>query len=127
MSSTRIILSVKEETLPEKEIILAEPGDYVIGRAPDCGIKIPADECHIDVSRHHCVLEIQPEHIQVRDLGSLNGTFVNGEKIGQRPLSRLLDEESRWPSAAHALNDGDELRVGGIHFRVVMSGPVVIG
>src|SRR5262249_17306558 len=32
-------------------------------------------------SRHHCILEIAPPQCFLRDLGSLNGTFVNGIKV----------------------------------------------
>jgi pSer/pThr/pTyr-binding forkhead associated (FHA) protein len=36
------------------------------------------------ISRYHCLLDINSPDIRVRDLGSLNGTIVNGKKIGQR-------------------------------------------
>ncbi|KYC36281.1 hypothetical protein WA1_52005 [Scytonema hofmannii PCC 7110] len=35
-------------------------------------------------SRYHCLLDINPPDIRVRDFGSRNGTYVNGKKIGQR-------------------------------------------
>ena len=34
--------------------------------------------------RRHCLLDINPPDIRVRDFGSLNGTYVNGTMIGQR-------------------------------------------
>jgi hypothetical protein len=38
------------------------------------------------VSRNHAVLEPQGDHVVVRDCGSTNGTFVNGERIQLRTL-----------------------------------------
>lgn len=89
------------------------PTDLVVGRAADCDIHVPNDLDHGDISRHHCVLEVNPPDLRVRDLGSRNGTFVNGVKIGQRSLERPMGESSRTcPSAARELKKGDEVRVG---------------
>jgi pSer/pThr/pTyr-binding forkhead associated (FHA) protein len=118
MTPTRITLTVAQDNLPEKEFVFDEPGQCLIGRAADCDIQIPTDADHGDVSRHHCVVEMHPPHAQVRDLGSLNGTFVNGRLIGRRPDNEPTEESGLWPSAAHALKDGDELRVGGTVFHV---------
>lgn len=38
------------------------------------------------VSRNHAVLELQGDHVIVRDAGSTNGTFVNGERVQLRTL-----------------------------------------
>jgi pSer/pThr/pTyr-binding forkhead associated (FHA) protein len=123
MLPTRITLTIAQDNLPDKEFVFDEPAECVIGRAADCDIQIPCDEVHADVSRHHCVVEIHPPHVQVRDLGSLNGTFVNGRKIGQRPPNQPSEESGLWPSAAFALKDGDALRVGNTTFHVnIMAG-----
>jgi pSer/pThr/pTyr-binding forkhead associated (FHA) protein len=69
------------------------------------------------ISRRHCTFEIDPPKVRVRDLNSRNGTYVNGEKIGQRsnPLAR---GESDHDGETRELRDGDEVRVGGIAIRV---------
>jgi diguanylate cyclase (GGDEF)-like protein len=54
------------------------------------------------VSRRHAVLEIGPEGCIVRDLGSTNGTFVNGERVYQNTLVTL----------------GDRLEVGSVILRL---------
>ena len=118
MIPTRVTLTVAQDELPDKEFVFDEPAECIIGRAADCDIQIPTDGEHGDVSRHHCVVEIHPPHAQVRDLGSLNGTFVNGRSIGRRPANEPTEASGLWPSAAHALQDGDELRVGRTVFRV---------
>lgn len=95
----------------------------VVGRARDCTISLPLEVEHLDVSRHHCQLEISPPNVRIRDLGSLNGTFVNGQKIGQRdwrPAPRNGDD-TQWPTVE--LHGGDEIRLGDhTAFRVCMDG-----
>jgi pSer/pThr/pTyr-binding forkhead associated (FHA) protein len=127
MLPPRIVLTVADDNLLEREFIFEEPGECIIGRAPDCDIQIPPADKSVDVSRHHCVLEMHPPFVQVRDLGSLNGTYVNGRKIGQRPRSEPSEDSGLWPSAALALHNGDELRIGGVNFHVRIAADAVMG
>src|SRR5712691_8021573 len=55
------------------------------------------------VSRQHCVIQPQEDGFQIRDLGSINGTFVNGKRVDER-----------------ILEDGDKIRIGDtvFHFAV---------
>lgn len=64
-----------------REAILKQ-GSAVIGRQVGCHIRIPAAE----VSRQHCEVLFQGETITLRDLGSANGTLVNGERVDECPL-----------------------------------------
>ena len=57
-------------------------GTMTIGRAADCDISIPAEE----ISRHHAKLQVMPDGVAVEDLGSANGTFVNGKRVHQGML-----------------------------------------
>jgi len=50
---------------------------FLIGRADTAHLYLPEDKFF---SRHHCLLEIAPPRCFLRDLGSTNGTFVNGQK-----------------------------------------------
>jgi len=50
---------------------------FLIGRESDCQLR-PNSEL---VSRHHCVFSIDEYAVRLRDLGSTNGTTVNGERI----------------------------------------------
>jgi CheY-like chemotaxis protein len=50
----------------------------LVGRSNDCDYQIH----HPLVSRHHCSFELRNGQICVQDLGSLNGTYLNGERIG---------------------------------------------
>lgn len=51
---------------------------FMIGRSEDSQFCLPQDRFF---SRNHCILEIAPPQCFLRDLGSLNGTFVNGLKV----------------------------------------------
>ena len=64
------------------------------------------------VSRRHCQLDIDPPHIRVRDLGSRNGTFLNGDRIGRRNESQSAQEAHAFEMPAHDLKGGDEVALG---------------
>lgn len=63
----------------------------VVGREPSCEIHID----NLGISRQHCEFVPRGEAFVVRDLGSSNGTYVNGRKITE-----------------HFLNDADEIIIG---------------
>ena len=57
-----------------------------LGRAKDCDIVLPERQ----ISRHHARIEQDESGFIIRDLGSKNGTFVNGESVREQPY-RLRD------------------------------------
>ena len=63
-------------------------GEYVIGRRSDCQIFVP----DMRVSRQHARLWKEGDGWTLEDLGSNNGTFVNGVKVQQGTLLRHDDE-----------------------------------
>ena len=74
-----------------REMILME-GANVIGREPDATIQIDAR----GVSRHHARILVAQDVATIEDLGSKNGTHVNGQPI----------------AAAVRLSDGDQINLG---------------
>lgn len=78
----------------------------VIGRRQECDLCIPL----MIISRRHCQLNFDENTVHIRDLGSRNGTFVNGRKIEETELS-----------------PGDMLEVGPLKFTVQINGePAVV-
>ena len=81
-------------------------------------------------SRHHFLLEVNPPAARLRDLGSLNGTYVNGQKHGGRGKHVSPEEAARqaWPQVD--LRDGDLIRVGAtvinVHIDGVTAAPPVV-
>ncbi len=55
----------------------------VVGRDVSCQIRVPKAE----VSREHCEFLVAGDRVAVRDLGSSNGSFVNGERVSEANLS----------------------------------------
>src|SRR6476620_4883057 len=51
---------------------------FMVGRSEDSHFCLPHDRFF---SRHHCIVEIAPPQAFLRDLGSTNGTFVNGMRV----------------------------------------------
>lgn len=66
---------------------------FTIGRNESCDLTIESNR----ISREHVRIELTDGNFAVRDLGSTNGTFVNGVKIQESPL-----------------NDGDLLTVANV-------------
>src|ERR1022692_3464052 len=58
-------------------------GEFMFGRGPECDVRPNSDL----VSRQHCLLQVTNEGALIRDLGSRNGTLINGELVvGERTL-----------------------------------------
>jgi serine/threonine protein kinase len=53
---------------------------FLVGRAPTAHLQL-LDDAYF--SRHHLLLEFNPPHCYLRDLGSSNGTYVNGQKVAE--------------------------------------------
>lgn len=84
----------------QKEIPL-KPGRYVIGRQEGVTLRLPFPS----VSREHCELMVKDGSVRVRDLGSSNGTFRNGERVTEAELAA-----------------GDSLVVGGLGMGIRIDG-----
>ncbi len=67
------------------------PGSNVIGRGTEADVRLP----DTGVSRKHVDVVLEGPVAVVQDLGSTNGTLVNGRRVGRQPLS-----------------DGDVIRIG---------------
>src|SRR4051812_49617171 len=82
-------------------------GLITVGRQEDCQLRINSSQ----VSRKHCQLFERKGLLLVKDLGSSNGTFVNGKKVQDQKV----------------LQPGDELTVGQVKFRVERVKPSSLG
>jgi serine/threonine-protein kinase len=87
-------------------LVCTEPTVLLFGRASDCKPQCP-EKGYNTVSRHHCLVEINPPDVRVRDLGSRNGTFVSGHLIGKRPAG--ADPNPEFASPEHDLGDGSQV------------------
>jgi serine/threonine protein kinase len=94
---------------------------FLFGRAPDCHARLDASDA--SASRHHFLLEVNPPVARLRDLGSLNGTRVNGVRHGGRRPGESPDEAAARGGADVDLHDGDEIRVGATVIQVRVEAP----
>ncbi|WP_327357514.1 protein kinase domain-containing protein [Streptomyces sp. NBC_01304] len=118
-----VTLSLVKGRLDPAQYVFDERTTCVLGRSKDCSPRLPNDEHHDTVSRHHCLLDINPPDIRIRDFGSMNGTFVNGRKIGQREKGQTPEEGAAVQYPEHDLADGDEIRLGDTVLRVGIRAP----
>lgn len=87
--------------------IAIKRNQLLIGRAEQCDVRPLSEE----VSRRHCAITVGPAEVWVEDLGSRNGTLVNGVKITER--TKVVD--------------GDIVKVGSLELRVSCSAPAPQG
>src|ERR1043165_8967921 len=80
VSPMRVTLKVLEGPYRGREFTFDQHDTFLIGRSDNAHLYLPDDRFF---SRHHCLLEIAPPRCFLRDLGSTNGTFVNGQKVAE--------------------------------------------
>jgi pSer/pThr/pTyr-binding forkhead associated (FHA) protein len=93
------LVVVSSRALRPGQSFEAGPVPATIGRADDNRIALPGDEY---ASGHHARIESGRDGIWVIDLGSTNGTFVNGERINGR----------------RRLHEGDLVQIGDTELRL---------
>jgi hypothetical protein len=86
LPSTRLLVLASPELGKGKTIEVAAP--TVVGRDATSGIRLEQDEF---VSARHARIEPRPEGVMVDDLGSTNGTFLNGAKLKRAKLAKAGD------------------------------------
>ena len=99
-----------------------EPGEYQVGRNPEADVQL----MHRSVSRNHALLTVEDDVLSVRDLESRNGTFLNEERVINKPVVvgrndvvrfgaielKLVAEDAPWaraPSTENLLSGADTL------------------
>lgn len=89
-----VTLSTAKDAAPSEHVL--QKDRFFIGRSADNDIPLPDNEKR--VSSKHARLDRQGTSIQITDLGSTNGTFVNGRKLE--------------PNSGVDLKDGDKITIG---------------
>ena len=96
---------------------------FIFGREEDCHARLSASDT--TASRHHFLLEVNPPDARIQDIGSRNGTYINGKKHGGRPAHMSPEEARKLDYPVIDLKDGDEIEVGETTFSVRVDVPVV--
>ena len=89
------LIEIGPQGVRSKEILLGGE-EFLLGRGRDCDLRLR----DANISRHHCMIRMRGHETTLIDLGSSNGTFVNG--------SRVISQT--------ALKSGDEICLGDFRF-----------
>jgi hypothetical protein len=116
----KVTLRVTAGPLSGRSFEFAAHDTFLFGRSPDCHAELA--ESDTTASRHHFLLEVSPPLARLRDLGSLNGTHVNGVRYGGRRRGQPVDARPAG-QAEIDLQDGDHIRVGHTEFHVAVDAP----
>ena len=76
-SSWYLIVSGGGEEMSSRVVPIHDGAELLFGRVDECDIRID----HDGVSRRHARVRRRGDHVQVEDLGSRNGTLVNGTPV----------------------------------------------
>lgn len=105
-------LLLRTGKLKGKEFPLRE-GTNLVGRwDPETGSfpEVDLDDADEDakISRKHAAIKMSADELSIKDMGSLNGTFLNrGERLE--------------PGKVYSLQEGDEIVIGKLFLRVVLT------
>lgn len=114
----KVTLSIIEGKWSGRQYIFDSRTSCIIGRAKDCNIQLPDDKDHSTIYRYHCLLDINPPDVRIRDFGSKNGTYVNNKKIGQRESHQTAEEAAKIQFPEYDLQLDDEIELGNTVFKV---------
>ena len=81
--------------------LFEEARECYVGRSSDCDVQLPVIADKHEVSRHHCLFQIDPPAVWLQILDEKNRTFVNDLPIRTLPETPMIE-----------LRHGDEVRVG---------------
>lgn len=82
-----------------REIKISVP-EFIIGRGEGAHLRPGSDM----VSRKHCAIRVTDGKVTINDLGSRNGSFVNGQRI----------------TAPHEAQSGDKIKIGKLQFELLI-------
>jgi pSer/pThr/pTyr-binding forkhead associated (FHA) protein len=86
----------------QRREIAIDKEEFLLGRGVDCDLRLSG----ASVSRHHCLIRIRGSEATLSDLGSSNGTYINGQRVRSQA----------------ALMNGDEVGVGDFRFTFLLAG-----
>ena len=90
----------------------------IVGRSEECNLRIPL----LSISRQHCELVKTDDELQVRDLASSNGTYVNNHRVNEKVL-KAGDRVAIGPMIFTVQIDGQPEEVAPVKTRATKAPP----
>jgi pSer/pThr/pTyr-binding forkhead associated (FHA) protein len=118
IAAARVTLTVEGGRYDGKEYTFDSRTTCLAGRALGCHVRFGDDPLDRAISRYHCLLDIDPPVVRVQDLGSRNGTYVNGTLIGRRLPQPATGDAPAKGCTEYVLNEGDKVSLGFVVLRV---------
>ena len=120
IEKAKVTLKVESGVLKGRKFEFDGRATCVIGRGKDCHLDMPNDRDHQTISRYHCLLDINPPAIRVRDLSSKNGTIVNNSTLGKiaKKTTEVESDKKTIAEIESDLHAGDRIKIGYTVFRV---------
>jgi pSer/pThr/pTyr-binding forkhead associated (FHA) protein len=75
--SLEVRLIERADKPEETRIIAVNQPQFLIGRGTDCDLRLLGT----DISRHHCLIRLSADEVVLMDLGSQNGSYLNGQRV----------------------------------------------
>ncbi|HUG94015.1 MAG TPA: FHA domain-containing serine/threonine-protein kinase [Planctomycetaceae bacterium] len=100
----KVVLTVVEGPHAGKSFAFEEHDNFIVGRASCAHFRLPRKDEFF--SRVHFMVEVNPPCCRLMDMGSRNGTFVNGQRV-QQPVD---------------IHDGDTIQGGNTLIQVAIDG-----
>jgi eukaryotic-like serine/threonine-protein kinase len=88
----------------------------LMGRAPDCFVRLVGQAKDRSISRRHCDLALNSSSLTLRDVASKHGTYLDGKQIETAVLS--LPNCDNGPTKAEEFGQGSLLNIGGTTLRL---------
>jgi hypothetical protein len=98
--SLRLEYNNDKVTIKPDALDLAKNSLILFGRDKEADVRVKAEK----VSRNHCFIQREGDDLILKDMGSVNGTYVNGEKITE-----------------YKLQSNDVISIGGIKLKIVIN------
>jgi predicted component of type VI protein secretion system len=111
--ATAIRLTVMTGPHQNRTFCFCGPTRCQAGRALDCFIHFSGTERDKLISRYHCQMEFVPPFVHIRDLGSRNGTFINGKRVANA-------DPDNSENGDFTCQHGDLITLGGTTMRVAI-------
>jgi pSer/pThr/pTyr-binding forkhead associated (FHA) protein len=98
-------MAIRLEPLDEGPLIPLDRPIVFVGRHADCDVRIESKK----ISRRHCAIVQLHDKLVIRDLGSTNGVYFNGQRVDEAVIAVQ-----------------DELQIANLRYQVVKGEPTPV-